>query len=72
MDLPHALYPTDRVLIDAPMVPPDALRCDGPMEGDDRADRADGTPIPADRNVVVDVSAARPLTAAIHSTTRAL
>ena len=30
MDLPHTLYPTDRVLIEAPMVPPDALRLTGP------------------------------------------
>lgn len=32
MQLPHALYPTDRVVIEAPLVPPPALASSGPWE----------------------------------------
>jgi hypothetical protein len=58
MDLPYTMYPTDRVLIEAPMVPPDLLRSTGPWKVTITPIASDGTPIPADRNVVVDVNAA--------------
>ena len=57
MDLPRALYPTDRVLIEAPMVPPDALRLTGPWTVS-ITPIADGTPIPLDREITVEVTAA--------------
>ncbi len=59
MDLPHTLYPTDRVLIEAPMVPPDALRLTGPWTVT-ISPVASGTPIPLEREVTVDVTPARP------------
>ena len=71
MDLPHTLYPTDRVLIEAKMVPPDALRLTGPWTV---------TISPVARRHA-DPAGARghrgshrgaPVTCAIHSTTRAL
>ena len=71
MDLPHTLYPTDRVLIEAPMVPPDALRLTGPWTVT-ITPVANGTPIPVDRVVSVEVTPGAPVTRAIQSTTRAL
>ena len=49
LNLPWPLYPTDRALIDAPLVPPDELR---PVE-------LDGTDVPIDSALVVDVIAPR-------------
>jgi len=59
MDLPRALYPADRVLIEAPMVPPDALRLTGPWTVS-ITPIAGGTPIPLDREITVEVTAASP------------
>ncbi len=58
MDLPHTLYPTDRVLIEAPTVPPDALRLAGPWTVT-ITPVANGTPIPVDRVAAVEVTPAR-------------
>lgn len=58
MDLPHAVYPTDRLLIEAPMVPPDAIRQAGPWKVTITPVTSDGTPIPVEPGVVVDVTAA--------------
>ena len=56
MDLPHALYPTDRVLVDAQLVPPDALRTKGPWTVTISVIDHDGAPMPVDPAVVVDVT----------------
>jgi hypothetical protein len=58
MDLPHTLYPTDRVLIEAPTVPPEALRQTGPWTVT-ITPVAGGTPIPVERAAAVDVTPAR-------------
>ena len=59
MDLPHALYPTDRVLIEAPMVPPDAIRQTGPWIVT-ITPVANGTPLPVEHVATVDVTPAHP------------
>jgi hypothetical protein len=59
MDLPHALYPTDRVLIEAPMVPPDAIRQAGPWTVT-ITPVANGTPLPVEQVAAVDVTPAHP------------
>ncbi|MBK5298876.1 MAG: sulfatase-like hydrolase/transferase [Vicinamibacteria bacterium] len=56
MDLPHALYPTDRLLVDTPLVPPDALRTKGPWTLTITVIDHDGAPMPVDPAVVVDVT----------------
>jgi len=59
VNLPHALYPTDRVLIDAPLVPPDQLRAAGPWRVTIAPIEQDGTPVPVDTALVVDVTSTR-------------
>ena len=59
LDLPHAVYPTDRVLVEARLVPPDALRTSGAWTVTITPVAQDGTPVPVVQPVVVDVSAER-------------
>jgi hypothetical protein len=60
LSLPHALYPTDRVLIEAPLVPPDQVRASGPWTVTIEPIEQDGTPVPVDTALVLDVIAERP------------
>jgi hypothetical protein len=57
MNLPHALYSTDRVLIETPLVPPEALRAAGPWTVTIAPIEQDGTPVPVDAALVLDVTA---------------
>ena len=59
MNLPHALYPTDRVLIEAPFVPPNQVRASGPWTVTIEPIEQDGTPVPVDTALVLDVIAER-------------
>jgi len=60
LNLPHALYPTDRVVIDAPLVPPSEWRDDGPWTVTIAPVDSDGTPVPMESVFVIDVSATPP------------
>ena len=71
MDLPHTLYPTDRVLIEAPTVPPDAIAPDRPLDRDDHAGRQRHAH-PGRASGRRGRHSRAPVTRAIHSTTRAL
>lgn len=56
LPLPRALYPTDRVVIEAPLVPPDELSRDEPWEVTIAAVERDGTPVGENAHVDVPVT----------------
>lgn len=60
MQLPHALYPTDRVVIEAPLVPPPALASSGPWEVTIAAVEHDGDLLADDMRVTFPVEPAPP------------
>lgn len=60
LQLPHAMYPKDKVLIEAPLVPPPDLPAPGPWEVTIVPVEHDGTPLSADARVVVSVAAPQP------------
>ena len=56
LNLPHTLYPTDRVLVEAPLVPPAELRDEGPWTVTIAPIEPDGTLVPMESAFVIDVS----------------
>lgn len=58
LPLPHALHPTDRVLVSAPLDPPEALRAAGPWTVTVTPVDGHGADIPVEPPLVVEVSAA--------------
>ncbi len=56
LNLPHTLYPTDRVLVEAPLVPPAELRDEGPWTVTIAPVEPDGTLVPMESAFVIDVS----------------
>lgn len=60
MQLPHALYPTDRVVIEAPLVPPPALASSGPWEVTIAPVEHDGALLADDMRVAFPVEPAPP------------
>jgi len=59
LNLPHALYPTDRVVIEAPLVPPAELRDAGRWTVTIAPVEQDGTAVPMESVFAIDVSEPR-------------
>lgn len=59
LDLPRPVYPTDRVPIDAPLIPPESIAERGPWTVTVVPVASDGTALPVEDPLVVDVIARR-------------
>ncbi len=66
LDLPRELYPAERVVIDVPLVPPDELRDHGPWKVTIKPVELDGTEVPVDAALVIDVASTRASAARIN------